>query len=381
MGKNILKKVTSSLILCSLFACYTFPAFAYTNEESVFSKVNCNGEAYKTIVSTIEENENGKDISQNDVEKDLPIECKVTYKLDEEEMTADEIAGKKGKVTITLKYTNKDEKQVWINDHNEKMYTPFLVVSGVVLDNEKNRNIEINNGKLINNGETTIVAGFAIPGLIESLKLEDSDISVQDTIEISLETDCFELGNIMTFATPKVFSSLNIRMEDFNELFDKVNELQDASMKIEDGAKSLNDGIIVLDNGVTTLKEGSQSLNNGAATLRQGAKDLNDGAISLKNGMAEYTSKSKEFNQAVSQVSNGASQLNSKYSELNNGISTLNSSSAALENGAKSISEGTAVVSNNLNTISSKLATASESTTMLNSGAQSASEGINKIEF
>ena len=50
-------------------------------------------------------------IIKEKVKKDLPIECKVKYELDGKELSANEIAGKSGKVKITLQYTNKEEKE------------------------------------------------------------------------------------------------------------------------------------------------------------------------------------------------------------------------------------------------------------------------------
>ena len=236
MNKKIIKKFFGTVVVCSTLFYYTSPVFAYTNEETVYSKAKTNGENYKTIVSQIEENQDGKKINKVESQKNLPIEYKVTYKLDGKEMTAEEIAGKKGKVTVTIKYTNKDAKNVNINGTNQTMYTPFLVVSGVIVDGETNKNIEINHGKVINNGEKSIIAGFAVPGLIESLKLEDVDLEVCDTVEFSMDTENFELTNIMTFATPKIFSGLDIKMSDFNKLFNQISDLQNASKQIEDGA-------------------------------------------------------------------------------------------------------------------------------------------------
>ena len=351
MNKRLIKGIVGSAMLSSMLVYYMVPTYAYTNEETVYSKLDVNGKNYKTIVSQIEEDKEGRKVNQVESKKDLPIEYEVTYKLDGNEISAQEIIGKKGRVTVSIKYINKDEKQVNINGSTQKMYTPFLVVSGVILDNNNNKNIEINHGKIINNGDKSIVAGFAIPGLVESLKLEDSNIDVCDTIEISMDTEKFEMGNIMTYATPKVFSSLNIKMSDFNSLFNKVNDLASATDKLVDGTTALNDGIIKLD----------------------------EGTVTLKNGIYEYSSKSKEFNQAVGQVANGAKELNDKYTQLDDGINTLNNSSTQLDNGAKQIADGTKAVSNNLETISGGLTDATSGSKQLVAGVAKAGAGVDQI--
>lgn len=351
MRNNLMKKLAAGSVVCSVLMCYAMPAIAYTNDETVYSNLKSDGSSYKTTVSTVEGEENNTKVNKEEVEKDLPIECKVTYTLDGKEMSAKEIAGKKGKVTISLKYTNKAEQQVWLNGQNEKMYTPFLVVSGVMIDNKNNKNIEVNHGKVINNGDKTIAAGFAVPGLAQSLKLNNSELEVCDTIEISMETECFELKNIMTFASPKVFDSKTIKMSDFNELFSKVNDLQNASTQIEGGAKSLNDGIILLDTGIGTLKDGSDTLNGGVTALKQGANDLN----------------------------NGANRLNNGYSAVDEGIRILNDKSGDLESGAKELATGTTMLAGGMNELSEGISGAANSFSTINDGAQSAKDGIAAI--
>ena len=168
MNNKFLKKILGTTMVCSMLTYYTIPVYAYTNEETIYSKVDKNGKVYKTIVSEIEENEDGSKVNKIESQKDLPIEYEVTYKLDGEEISVEDVIGKKGRVTVTLKFINKDEKNVNINGTNQTMYTPFLVASGVILNNDENKNIEVNHGKVINNGKNSIAVGLAVPGLIKS---------------------------------------------------------------------------------------------------------------------------------------------------------------------------------------------------------------------
>ena len=59
MKSKIITKLTSGLLLCTMFA-YTMPVLAYTKEEKVFTKLDSNGEVYNTIVSTHIKNEDGE---------------------------------------------------------------------------------------------------------------------------------------------------------------------------------------------------------------------------------------------------------------------------------------------------------------------------------
>ena len=367
MNKKVISKITSGVLLCTMLA-YTTPVLAFTKDETVYSKIDSNGNNYNTIVNdhiiNDEQEQLINDISdllniknvngdeefsqdgnnlawhaeesdiyyQGESQKELPIECNVKYELDGNEITASELVGKNGKVKITIEYINKDAHTVNINGKDQTLYTPFVVVCGTIIDNNNNRNIEITNGKTVDDGSKTTVIGISLPGLQESLNISKDKIDIPNTIEITMDSTDFELNNIVTYVTPKVLE------ENDMELFKKLDKIY-----------------------------------NQVDTLQSSSKQIEEGANSLKEGTATYSEKSQEFNNAVEQVSKGASSVNQNYSKIDAGISSLNDSSATLESGAKSVSEGTLAVSENLQTISSKL-------TELQTGTQSLKQGEVQLE-
>lgn len=373
MNKKIISKITSSILLCTIIA-YTTPVFAFTKDETVYSKIDSNGNKYNTIVSDhivnseqeklindISDLANIKNINgdeefsqdgnnliwkaegndiyyQGESQKDLPITCDITYELNGEKIEAANLAGKSGKVKITIEYLNKDSHMINIDGRNEKLYTPFVVVCGTIIDNNNNKNIEITNGKLIDDGSKTAVLGISLPGLQESLNISKDKIDIPNKIEITMETTSFELNNIVTYVTPKLIEENDIEMfEKLDEIYNQVNNLQSSSKQIEEGAN--------------TLKEGTLT----------------------------YNEKSKEFNSAISQISGGVSTINDNYSKIDTGISSLNDGSSSLKSGAKSVNEGTEAVSKNLQTISSKLGELQTGTQSLQQGEKQLEAGINKI--
>ena len=373
MNKKVISKITSSVLLCTMFA-YTTPVFAFTKDETVYSKIDSNGNNYNTIVNdhiiNDEQEQLINDISdllniknvngdeefsqdgnnlawhaeesdiyyQGESQKELPIECNVKYELDGNEITASELAGKSGKVKITIEYINKDAHTVNINGKDQTLYTPFVVVCGTIIDNNNNRNIEITNGKTVDDGSKTTVIGISLPGLQESLNISKDKIDIPNTIEITMDSTDFELNNIVTYVTPKVLEKNDM------ELFKKLDKIY-----------------------------------NQVDTLQSSSKQIEEGANSLKEGTATYSEKSQEFNNAVEQVSKGVSSVNQNYSKIDAGISSLNNSSATLESGAKSVSEGTVAVSENLQTISSKLSELQTGTQSLKQGEVQLEAGLDQI--
>jgi putative membrane protein len=373
MNNKIILKTLSGALLCTMFA-YTVPVLAYTKDETVYSKLDSNGSVYNTIVNShikneeqiklindisdllniqnvngdeeFTQNENslvwnsyGNDIYyQGESQKELPIECTVKYELNGEEITAKELAGQSGKVKITIEYINKDEHTVSINGKNVKLYTPFVAVCGTIIDNSNNKNIEITNGKLIDDGTKTIVIGMSLPGLEESLNISEDKLEIPNKVEITMDSTDFELNNIVTYVTPKVIEDSDLDLfDELDEIYSKVNTLQSSSEQLEEGAN--------------TLKEGTST----------------------------YTEKSQEFNSAMKQVSAGLSNASASYSKIDTGISTLNKNSSVLESGAKTISDGTEAVSTNLKVVSENLGKLQTGTQKLQAGEKQLETGLDQI--
>lgn len=377
---KIIKKCISMIMLISLLA-YTMPVFAFTNEESVYTKLDSSGKSYKTIISETVENENGTETVQKEENKELPVECKITYELDGKEISSEEIAGKSGKIKISLEYENKSANEVIINGKKATLYTPFFVVAGAIINNDNNKNVEISSGKVVNDGSKTIVVGMALPGMQESLNISEDTIEIPSKIEITMESTNFELGNIISFYTPKVLEegSLDNITDKLDELYSQIDELKDASFQIEDGAVKLKDGIVTLKDGANNLNNGANELNNGVNTLKSGSSQLNKGANTLKNGTSQYVNKSKEFNSGMNQMSAGVKTINSNYDQINNGINTLNESSNALSNGAQGITSGATAISENIGLISTKLGEVQSGISELQAGENQIASGLENI--
>lgn len=368
------KKIISGALLCTMLA-YTTPVLAFTKDETVYSKTDANGNAYSTIVSDHITNENqdkmindisdllniknvngdeefsqdgnnlvwnadGSDIYyQGESQKDLPIECNIKYELDGKEITTQELAGKSGKVKITIEYKNKDAHTVNINGKNEILYTPFVVVCGTILDNEHHRNIEITNGKVIDDGSKTTVLGISLPGMQESLNIKKDKLDIPDTIEITMDSTDFELSNIVTYVTPKIIE------EDDLDIFNKLDDIY----------SQVN-------------------------TLQSSSKQIEDGANNLKTGVDIYKEKSQEFNSAMTQIAQGTGTINSNYNKIDEGINTLNTGSTNLKNGAEQLNNGINQLSSSVSNLPQGIEALYQGSANLNAGITGVASGVNTLK-
>lgn len=370
---NKLSKISASILLGTMLV-YTLPVAAFTKDETVYTNAKSNGEQYQTIVTdhlineedekllkdmtnllNIENTSGDEKFTQegeslvweadsNDIyykgetNQELPVKLNIKYELDGKEVSSDEIAGKSGKVKITISFENKEEHEVQINGKKEKMYTPFVVATGTYINNDNNKNIEVTNGKAIDDGSKTMVVGLTFPGMQESLNIDKDTLEIPTTIEITMDTTNFEMNNIMNYTTPKLIedSELDI-FSKLDDIYSKVETLQSASKQIENGAKTLSDG--------TTT----------------------------------YVEKSEEFNQALNKFSDGVSSANTSYSNIDAGIKNLHSQVPDLTSGTKSLSDNLGAVNQGVKTMSDLLDGSQESMTNLKNGAQNISGGLTQL--
>lgn len=294
MKGNKMKKLN----LAALTAVMLSPlcVFANTKTETVYSKIDENGNVISTTVNeqikntkkldTIEDyteledilnisstdeitklNKNitinalGKDVFyQGTSKKSLPIGINIKYYLDGKEESLDNILGKSGKIKIIIDFTNNEKHNALVNGKQETMYTPFLVTMGTMLDSNVT-NIKINNGKVVASGNKNMVVGISSPYLNRSLNI--SELSTLNTLTLSYETDNFKLPTMYFVATNKLLSDADLSV--FNKLDglnSKVDELQTNMNKIDNGASDLSKGINKLKNSlsssITNLKNNNE---------------------------------------------------------------------------------------------------------------------------
>lgn len=295
--KNIKNKKIVSAALLSLLISLPLNANALTKDETVYAHLNNNGETKNIIVSEILKNNEGKNeiidystleniinkngnetytldknnltwmSNGNDIyyegkyQKNLPISMNITYKLNGKKESAKDILGKSGKVEITINYKNSSKKAINVNGKSANIYTPFMIMYGAMLDSTYNKNVTINNGKVVSNGNKDVIVGLSIPGLRESLNINEINL---DSLVITYDTTKFEVPTMYNIVSNKLISDGNFNLSKISTFYDKVGDLQEGIDKINEGSKELSDGLTLLKN---TLNTSLSALDSSTQTL------------------------------------------------------------------------------------------------------------------
>lgn len=267
----------------------------------------------------------GKDIYyQGTATEEPPVTQKVTYYLDGKEISPEDLAGKSGKVKIRFDYTNTTSYTETVNGEKQTVSVPFAAVTGLVLG-DGFENIEVTNGKAEVSDSSSVVLGYALPGLKDSLGIKDgdldSDVNIPEYMEMTADVENFSMPAAMTFVV-NASDYVSTDGIDTSDIDDMINDLKDASTQLQDGSKTLAEGTDTLSDGLSTLQSKLGTFASGVGTLKSGLKTYTDGVSTLSCGL-------NKLNSNVPTLSNGITTLNSSAKSLNDGVALLNATVSA----------------------------------------------------
>lgn len=267
----------------------------------------------------------GKDIYyQGTATEEPPVTQKVTYYLDGKEISPEDLAGKSGKVKIRFDYTNTTSYTETVNGEKQTVSVPFAAITGLVLG-DGFENIEVTNGKAEVSDSSSVVLGYALPGLKDSLGIKDKDldgdVNIPEYMEMTADVENFSMPAAMTFVV-NASDYVSTDGIDTSDIDDMINDLKDASTQLQDGSKTLAEGTDTLADGLSTLQSKLGTFASGVGTLKSGLKTYTDGVSTLSGGL-------NKLNSNVPTLSNGITTLNSSAKSLNDGVALLNATVSA----------------------------------------------------
>lgn len=271
----------------------------------------------------------GKDIYYQGTATEEPtVTQKVTYYLDGKEISPEDLAGKSGKVKIRFDYTNTTSYTETVNGEKQTVSVPFAAITGLVLG-DGFENIEVTNGKAEVSDSSSVVLGYALPGLKDSLGIKDKDldgdVNIPEYMEMTADVENFSMPAAMTFVV-NASDYVSTDGIDTSDLDDMINDLKDASTQLQDGSKTLAEGTDTLSDGLSTLQSKLGTFASGVGTLKSGLKTYTDGVSTLSGGL--------------NTLGNSTGALVSGADKLNSGAGQLASGSATLKDGLKSYTDG-----------------------------------------
>lgn len=317
----------------------------------------------------------GKDIYyQGTATEEPPVTQKVTYYLDGKEISPEDLAGKSGKVKIRFDYTNTTSYTETVNGEKQTVSVPFAAVTGLVLG-DGFENIEVTNGKAEVSDSSSVVLGYALPGLKDSLGIKDGDldgdVNIPEYMEMTADVKNFSMPAAMTFVV-NASDYVSTDGIDTSDLDDMINDLKDASTQLQDGSKTLAGGTDTLADGLSTLQSKLGTFASGVGTLQSGLKAYTDGVSTLSGGL-------NTLGNSTGALVSGADKLNSGAGQLASGSATLKDSLKTYTDGANGLAKGASDLDAGIGTLAEKSGTLVDGATKLNDGASQLSASASSI--
>ena len=253
----------------------------------------------------------GKDVYyQGEIDKKLPVDISVSYTLDGKNVSAKELAGKSGRVTIKYSYKNNEARTVNVDGQSLTMYVPFSVVTGLVLDDKAFSNVEVTNGRVINDGKRNIVMGFALPGMKENLGDAANSLNLPETFEVTADVKNFSVETSISVVSSELFANVSSdKLSSLDGIKSQLDEFANSANKLADGSSQLYDGLGTLLEKAGEIKTGTLKLYRGAVSLNDGAKQFSEGTGELYKGTTELNEGLQALSSKSEQLNNGAAQI------------------------------------------------------------------------
>ncbi len=335
-------------------------------------------ETFTQSGSEVEWNISDKDIYyQGKSTEELPVGVSLTYTLDGQEVKPEDILGKSGELKIKVSYDNKAKQKKKINGKEEEIYTPFVMITGMILSSDNFSDVEIDKGRVINDGSNNIVVGVGVPGMAESLDLdEDKAKDIPNGFTVTAQVTDFEMSNTFTFASSSLLKDVDVDdIDEIDEIEDKIDDLTDAASKLNDGTEKMADNLDLFHDKMNEVKAAARKFNtqgvekvaDGVGILAKSGKKLVTGVNSYADGVIGLSKGTKAYVSGAGKIASGNSELYKAVKDLPSQMksfdSGLNSYTDAvdkmgtkenvkkLENGAKAISDGITSVNDGLETL------------------------------
>ena len=262
---------------------------------------------------------NGKITIQNSEDKlyyqgimkqntEMPWTIKVRYKLDGIEYAPSELAGKSGKLEISISI--KENKNC-----KKNFFENYALQTVVQLDTNLCENIKSDEATMANVGGLKQLTYTILPGNEKDIKIT-SDVTDFEMSEIQVNGINLNLG------LDKDSIDTSSLTGELDKLKDAVNDLDDGANELNDGAKKLDDGAVTLTDGIKTIQEGLDQLNSKSSSLTSGSSEVLSALKTIQSSLNNVSTSSKD----LKQLSSASTSIKSGIDSLVNGLKTVDSS-------------------------------------------------------
>ncbi|GAE32829.1 hypothetical protein [Halalkalibacter hemicellulosilyticus] len=234
----------------------------------------------------------------------LPWNVSVSYLLNGESVTADQLAGGEGELRIQIE-TSANEQV------DSLFYENYLLQVTITFDSDLAKVTEAEGATVANAGKNQQLTFTVMPE-------QDADLTVM------ADVNDFEMDGIEIAAIPP---SMAIDVPD-NELTDEMRTLSDAIEELNNGVADLRAGASELHEGTTSLEDGSSQFHGGINEVSEASDDLLEASATIHSSLQQISRALNESSfdgdlDGVTELSEGLKQIGEGLDEGAEGLTQL----------------------------------------------------------
>lgn len=230
--------------------------------------------------------------------KTPPVTAGITYALDGKEISAENLIGKSGELTIRIKLTNNEKQEKTIDGKQRTIYTPFAVGMVFDLPAETFQNVDAGDVNILSDANNQIVTFVGLPGVKENFdglltgELSGLNGYLKDTFTIKTTVSNFTMPTIMMAAATNLADLKDIDLNDkVSDLQQGMDQLQSAAEQLSEGTGLLSEALRQFDSKMGEFKDSYAQFGDGFLSAVSGASRLKEGTALLSSSLQQLKGK------------------------------------------------------------------------------------------
>lgn len=280
----------------------------------------------------------GEDVYYQGVsDRALPVDCQISYTLDGQAVSPEELAGKSGHLTMRAEFTNNSYQEVEIGGEQTRLTTPFTLLAYGTLGRGY-ENLETEGLKSMEQSGTPLVYGYFFPGLRESLNLTEEEADFPEGFTLEADVSDFEMQPLTIVMLPDMMDQVDMgQLEELSGLADSLEETGAASLALADAGAALTQGIAsynsyvgnyvdamgTFDQGIGTISDTFGEMIDGVGALAEAARQVDDGVGAIASGLRDASDGANELQQGMLDAAETAGDAAAQAEELREQLEEL----------------------------------------------------------
>lgn len=217
---------------------------------------------------------------------ELPFAVSYRYELDGKEVGLDELKGATGRLTVHIGYENRTSAHIDTPSGSYDVQDPFVMASIISFDAEHARNVEVDNGTVVDQQGALMAVGVGMPGLGRTLDIEDM-ADFPESVTVTADVKGFDMPDITTVAT--------------DQLLGRVDAEKTADVRAQ-----VDDAIGQLDNIATAVKglsKANKAIAEATGKISEGQAAMAENLPNATQGITALADVAAVANSAVTEAS------------------------------------------------------------------------------